>query len=73
MLMLFCALQLSYASAATFKSSRPELYEKKSASFARQPSEPEGLRLGIDVLESVNFAPINGRRVGLLTNPAGVN
>lgn len=72
-LIFFCALQLSYASAATFKSSRPELYERKSDSFARQSSEPERLELGIDVLESVNFAPINGRRVGLLTNPAGVN
>lgn len=29
--------------------------------------------LGIDVLESQNFAPIAGKRVGLLTHPAGVN
>ncbi len=29
--------------------------------------------LGIDVLESMNFAPIKGKRVGLLTHPAGVN
>ena len=29
--------------------------------------------LGIDVLESMNFAPIAGKRVGLLTHPAGVN
>lgn len=29
--------------------------------------------LGIDVLESKNFAPLAGKRVGLLTNPAGVN
>lgn len=29
--------------------------------------------LGIDVLESQAFAPIKGKRVGLLTHPAGVN
>lgn len=29
--------------------------------------------LGIDVLESMNFAPLKGKRVGLLTHPAGVN
>lgn len=29
--------------------------------------------LGIDVLESQNFAPLAGKRVGLLTHPAGVN
>ena len=29
--------------------------------------------LGIDVLESMNFAPLRGKRVGLLTHPAGVN
>lgn len=29
--------------------------------------------LGIDVLESQGFAPIAGKRVGLLTHPAGVN
>ncbi|HXA14752.1 MAG TPA: DUF1343 domain-containing protein [Opitutaceae bacterium] len=29
--------------------------------------------LGIDVLASENFAPIAGKRVGLLTHPAGVN
>ena len=29
--------------------------------------------LGIDVLESMGFKPIAGKRVGLLTHPAGVN
>ena len=29
--------------------------------------------LGIDVLASMNFAPLKGKRVGLLTHPAGVN
>lgn len=31
------------------------------------------IMLGIDVLESQGFAPIAGKRVGLLTHPAGVN
>ncbi|HYD83022.1 MAG TPA: DUF1343 domain-containing protein, partial [Opitutus sp.] len=29
--------------------------------------------LGIDVLEAEGFAPVKGKRVGLLTHPAGVN
>ena len=29
--------------------------------------------LGIDVLESLNYRHLRGKRVGLLTNPAGVN
>ena len=29
--------------------------------------------LGIDVLQAENFAPIAGKRIGLLTHPAGVN
>jgi len=32
-----------------------------------------GLLLGIDVLEQQGFAPLVGKRVGLLTHPAGVN
>ena len=31
------------------------------------------IMLGIDVLESMNFKPVAGKRVGLLTHPAGVN
>jgi len=31
------------------------------------------IMLGIDVLESMGFKPIAGKRVGLLTHPAGVN
>ena len=37
----------------------------------RRPSPK--VMLGIDVLESMNFAQISGKRVGLLTHPAGVN
>ena len=31
------------------------------------------IMLGIDVLEGMGFKPIAGKRVGLLTHPAGVN
>lgn len=31
------------------------------------------IQLGIDVLESMDFRPLKGKRVGLLTHPAGVN
>ncbi len=38
------------------------------------PPEPTGpIMLGIDVLESQGFAALKGKRVGLLTMPAGVN
>lgn len=44
---------------------------------ARQPpAPPEKLprvMLGIDVLETDNFAAITGKKIGLLTHPAGVN
>lgn len=41
-----------------------------------RPSAPPvagGVLLGIDVLEAQGFAPLVGKRVGLLTHPAGVN
>lgn len=60
---------------STFKSSRPDLYNKKfeSQSNKSQSSSNVKVSLGIDVLEAMNFQPIKGKRVGLLTNPAGVN
>lgn len=36
-------------------------------------SAPFPVMLGIDVLEAEGFAALRGKRVGLLTNPAGVN
>jgi uncharacterized protein YbbC (DUF1343 family) len=46
--------------------------------FSIKLSSPEDgqlppVMLGIDVLEARGFGPIRGRRVGLLTHPAGVN
>lgn len=40
---------------------------------ARPEPQTTGVMLGIDVLAAQNFAPIAGKRVGLLTHPAGVN
>ena len=34
---------------------------------------PRDVRFGIDVLESGNFLPLKGKRLGLLTHPAGVD
>ena len=34
---------------------------------------PLGVMLGIDVLETEGFAAVKGKRIGLLTHPAGVN
>jgi len=41
-------------------------------SISAQSARPEIL-LGIDVLEASGFRAINGKRIGLLTHPAGVN
>ncbi len=38
-----------------------------------QPATVVPIKLGIDVLESNRFALLKGKRVGLLTHPAGVN
>ncbi len=39
-----------------------------------QPSKPMGAtRTGIDVLAQANFAPLSGKRVGLITNHTGIN
>jgi len=37
------------------------------------PAVPFPVMLGIDVLESQGFAAVKGKRIGLLTQPAGVN
>ncbi len=40
---------------------------------APQPAQVYPVMLGIDVLESQGFAAVKGKRIGLLTHPAGVN
>jgi uncharacterized protein YbbC (DUF1343 family) len=46
-----------------------------SAPMTRMPrlEASPGVRLGIDVLEAGNFIVVRGKRLGLLTNPAGVD
>jgi uncharacterized protein YbbC (DUF1343 family) len=39
----------------------------------RLPPAPQQIMLGIDVLEADGFAAVRGKRIGLLTHPAGVN
>lgn len=39
----------------------------------QQLAEKRKVKLGIDVLEEMKFATLKGKRVGLLTHPAGVN
>jgi|GEM_PF-49711 len=41
--------------------------------FTAPTVRAEPVMLGIDVLAAENFAPLVGKRVGLLTHPAGVN
>ena len=43
------------------------------ASFLPRLETPREVLLGIDVLESGGFLPLRGKRVGLLTHPAGVD
>lgn len=40
---------------------------------AAPPAPVHPVMLGIDVLEADNFAAVRGKRIGLLTHPAGVN
>jgi uncharacterized protein YbbC (DUF1343 family) len=47
---------------------------RKAAPAARPAAAaPAPIMLGIDVLESQGFAAVKGKRIGLLTHPAGVN
>lgn len=46
---------------------------KLNPSLLAGPAPSEPVMLGIDVLEARKFAPLVGKRVGLLTHPAGVN
>jgi uncharacterized protein YbbC (DUF1343 family) len=44
-----------------------------NCALAQKTATTPRVMLGIDVLEAMNFAPLKGKRVGLLTHPAGVN
>lgn len=49
------------------------LLAQTSAAAPIPPTASSRVWLGIDVLAAENFAPLRGKRVGLLTHPAGVN
>lgn len=46
----------------------PVAVETKKAAVVPQP-----FLLGIEVLQQIDFAPLQGKKVGLVTNPTGVN
>ena len=52
----------------------PEMTRPAAAAVAPAPAvAPYPVMLGIDVLEAEGFAAVKGKRIGLLTHPAGVN
>ena len=58
----------------TPKPSAPFVTPKITVTPPPAPVEKPGpLLLGIDVLEADGFAAVKGKRLGLLTHPAGVN
>ncbi|MGA7916276.1 MAG: exo-beta-N-acetylmuramidase NamZ domain-containing protein, partial [Candidatus Acidiferrales bacterium] len=56
---------------ATFTIAFAAAPRKPAAVVPQQPSAH--LQTGIDVLEQQNFAPLRGKRVGLITNQTGVD
>jgi uncharacterized protein YbbC (DUF1343 family) len=43
------------------------------SSPATLPQSPDHTKTGVDVLEEQNFAPLRGKRIGLITNQTGVD
>lgn len=77
--LLACLLSLAGCSssrAPQHKDSNPApiVFYTPPASLAQsRPDEAAPVMLGIDVLEAEHFAPLRGKRIGLLTHPAGVD
>jgi uncharacterized protein YbbC (DUF1343 family) len=44
-----------------------------TTSCSAQTTQKQPVLTGLDVLEQQNFAPLAGKRVGIITNPTGVN
>ena len=69
-------LVLAGCSSAKPPAPRPVAPRPASPVVTVVPSAEKNLppvMLGIDVLEAEGFAPVKGKRIGLLTHPAGVN
>jgi uncharacterized protein YbbC (DUF1343 family) len=66
--LLVALLALGSAGAA-----QPRSAPTRPAAFFTPPVLTSPVMLGIDVLESEGFAAVRGKRLGLLTHPAGVN
>jgi uncharacterized protein YbbC (DUF1343 family) len=49
------------------------VFAMSATPLAAQGSRPAGTLTGIDVLEQMHYAPLRGKRVGLITNQTGVD
>jgi uncharacterized protein YbbC (DUF1343 family) len=76
-LSLFCSVAFAFVAGCTNKPKQaPEIAPPAAAAPIAPPVVPENLppvMLGIDVLEADGFRAIAGKKIGLLTHPAGVN
>lgn len=72
---LIAALIIAQTASLLAQDSFPQIFNTaRFALYAQSgPSLSPQIKLGIDVLADQNFAPLQGKRVGLLTHPAGVN
>jgi uncharacterized protein YbbC (DUF1343 family) len=67
-----CSSAQTPESSATATVAVPAIAQQ-AASSAPRANAPFPVMLGIDVLEAQGFAAVKGKRIGLLTHPAGVN
>lgn len=68
-----CSASQPAQTTATRPMPQIRLDEDGDAAKSRIPTQPYPVMLGIDVLEQQGFEAIRGRKVGLLTHPAGVS
>ncbi len=72
---LWLAMPVGQAAPPALKNANAAIVAPKPAPKPVVPKIeiPAGVRLGIDVLETSNFLALRGKRIGLLTHPAGVD
>lgn len=75
---IVASLLLLAAGGCSSEATRPSAAPPPPASAVVVPADPRvdfpyPVMLGIDVLEAESFALLKGKRIGLLTHPAGVN